>query len=107
MRTDSLSGRIPLPFATSAIGLILSYVLPAKIGAIEGTTIGFAFGILSLYLAGRFELKRTEQESSHRVKCPNCDIDLYVAVRKDLQSSAEVSHLSRPDYSKEIRKENT
>lgn len=100
MRIESPSTQIPLPFATAAIGLCLSYLFPIRIGAFEGTTIGFAVGVLLLYLAGRFESKGTEPDASDRFKCPKCGAELHVLVGSRQPSYKDMSHLTESDQTK-------
>jgi hypothetical protein len=97
---DSESSLIPLPFATAAIGFCLSYFFPALVDAPEATVIGFAVGALLLYLAGRFEPRKTEPKPSTSLLCPNCGIELYASVGKPLPGKVEGSENTRSDYSK-------
>jgi hypothetical protein len=55
--TDRSSHGIPLPYATAAVGLILSYVFPAHVDAIFASVAGFFFGVVLLYCAGWAETR--------------------------------------------------
>lgn len=76
MQRATSATQIPLPFAVAAIGLILSYIFPGRIGVLAGTGIGFGVGVLLLYIADRSSTSR--QRSRGRLVCPNCKTELEV-----------------------------
>jgi hypothetical protein len=74
MVSRSPSEQIPLPFATAALGLCLSYLVHGHIGPISATLSGFAIGILALYLEGRASPREPFilVVSDEKIKCPTC-----------------------------------
>jgi hypothetical protein len=72
MNTASNTEKIPLPFATAAVGLCLSYLFPDIFGPVSATLVGFAIGILLLYLVELQKTKTDVPESKSYTKCPNC-----------------------------------
>ncbi len=62
--TRQSSETIPLPFATAAVGLCLSYLFPAQLNAIFATLLSFGIGVLILYFAGRSDY--LEKDSAER-----------------------------------------
>jgi zinc transporter ZupT len=52
MRTYSSATAVPLPFTTSALGLLLSYFFPSHVNPSLAAFLGFAAGVMLLYAAG-------------------------------------------------------
>jgi hypothetical protein len=72
MNTGLRSAKIPLPFATAALGLCLSFLFPKIFGPISATLIGFALGVLLLYLYELQNNPTSDPEGRTYAKCPNC-----------------------------------
>ena len=73
MSLESRNTKVPLPFATAAIALSLSYLFPAQIGSVTGTLVGFFIGIVLLYFAAQ----RTSETVDHFV-CPACGSSVHL-----------------------------
>src|ERR1700684_1908962 len=74
MDAPSRSEQIPLPFATAAIGLCLSYLFRGHVGSITATLAGFAVGIVALYFLGHSSREKsvTFLTLEEPTKCPTC-----------------------------------
>jgi hypothetical protein len=81
MAIRSPSEQIPLPFATAAIGLCLSYFFGAQIAPLSATLVGFAIGVFVLYLTGRLDrMPYAAARGSERATCPACGSPLVIVL---------------------------
>lgn len=69
--------RLPLPFVTGALGLLLAYVLPGGLGGGEGFLVGFAVGV-ALPLLGRLATREEATVAEQECRCPKCGARMTV-----------------------------
>jgi hypothetical protein len=73
--------RIPLPFVTGGIGLLLAYVINGGLSGGQGFLIGFILGIATLVVRA-FYLESSNIKATHSVlvQCSNCGKDLQIII---------------------------
>lgn len=78
MHQSSPSSRVPLPFVTGAVGLVISFIFRGQIGGATATLVGVGLGFLLLYVGQFVSERKSVQIRPSAAACPNCGLPLKV-----------------------------
>jgi hypothetical protein len=91
MAERSSSAQIPVPFATAAIGLVVSAVFYSKINPVAASVLGFIAGLVIIELEKYRRATRVSPEPrSMDFSCPGCGVDLHIDLNVDGNNKIEM-----------------